>query len=60
MGWTLTSRSLYDFFNFFIMINLVTEIIAGIIIDTFAILREEMDGKTEDMENFCFICGLDR
>ena len=42
------------------MINLITEIIAGIIIDTFAVLREEMDAKKEDMENFCFICGLDR
>lgn len=42
------------------MINLITEIIAGIIIDTFAVLREEMDAKKEDMENLCFICGLDR
>jgi len=32
----------------------------GIIIDTFAILRAEEEKKKRDMENYCFICGIDR
>ena len=34
--------------------------ILGIIIDTFAVLREEEEKKANDRENFCFICGYDR
>ena len=32
----------------------------GIIIDTFAVLREEDEKKKDEMENFCFICGIER
>lgn len=32
----------------------------GIIIDTFAGLREEKMAMTEDMKNKCFICGMER
>lgn len=32
----------------------------GIIIDTFAVIREESDKKKADMENSCFICGNTR
>ena len=50
---------------------MVTEIISGsnfiykltfvgIIIDTFAVLREEEEKKKNDFENYCFICGIDR
>lgn len=39
-----------------IMLNIVQ----GIIIDTFAILREDHDRNTADRENKCFICGMER
>lgn len=35
-------------------------IIFGIIIDTFAALRDEKNMKDNDENNKCFICGLDR
>lgn len=56
----LSWRWIYDFLNAFIILNLIIEIIAGIIIDTFAVLREEMERKNDDIENYCFICGINR
>jgi hypothetical protein len=44
----------------FLIINITRFFNKGIIIDTFAVLREEEEGKKDDMENHCFICGLDR
>ncbi len=38
------------------MINIV----AGIVIDKFGDLRETLDEFNEDLENYCFICGIDR
>jgi len=32
----------------------------GIIIDTFAELREHKTRKEEDMQNVCFICNIER
>jgi len=58
VGWTLSWRSIYDFLNCFIILNLIIEIIAGIIIDTFAVLRQEMEKMKDDIENYCFICGI--
>jgi len=60
VGWTMSWRSFYDFVNTFIILNLIIEIIAGIIIDTFAVLRQEMERKKDDIENYCFICGISR
>ena len=60
VNWTLTGRSLFDFLNTFIILNLIIEIIAGIIIDTFAVLRQEMEKKKDDVENYCFICGINK
>ena len=31
--------------------------ISGIVIDTFAKMREDSEERTEEMENTCFICG---
>lgn len=60
VGWTMSWRSVYDFVNVFVILNLIIEIIAGIIIDTFAVLRQEMERKKDDIENYCFICGINR
>lgn len=35
-------------------------IIFGVIIDTFADLRDQKQSRDIDMKNICFICGLDR
>lgn len=69
----LTFKTFYDFLFYFIIVILLMQIISGtnvklmsfifnlgIIIDTFAILRAEEEKKKRDMENYCFICGIDR
>ena len=43
-----------------IIILLFFNIIFGIIIDTFAGLRDEAAVMEDDMKNVCFICGVDR
>ena len=48
-----------DLFNIIIMI-IMMNIIQGIIIDTFAVLREESERNTADRETKCFICGKDK
>jgi hypothetical protein len=49
-----------DLSFFLIIIALFFQIIFGIIIDTFAGLREEAGAMEEDMKNVCYICGTDR
>lgn len=39
---------------------LFTNIISGIMIDTFAELRDQRQKIEDDMRNFCFICGQER
>ena len=43
-----------------IVITILLNVIFGIIIDTFSELRSENLAKRHDMENTCFICGVDR
>jgi uncharacterized membrane protein YdcZ (DUF606 family) len=50
----------FDLFYILLMILFVTQIIAGLIIDTFAALRERDYKIQEDKIKICFICGLDR
>ena len=42
------------------MITILLNVIFGIIIDTFAELREKSSMQYEDMKNVCYICGLKR
>ena len=50
-------RILFDnVFNFIVLI-LVVELLAGIIIDTFATLREQSHDREDDSTSRCFICG---
>ena len=46
--------------GYLIIYNFFRKLSSGIIIDTFAILRAEEEKKKNDIENFCFICGIDR
>lgn len=41
------------------MLILLIEILGGLIIDTFAELRQESKERENDMNNVCFICGLE-
>lgn len=53
-------RLMYDnTYNIIIMI-IMLNIVQGIIIDTFAVLREAHERNTMDRENKCYICGIER
>ncbi|CAD8120276.1 unnamed protein product [Paramecium sonneborni] len=55
-----SQRVLYDV-TFFILINIIwLNIIFGIIIDTFAELRDQKNQKDFDSQNICYMCGLSR
>lgn len=49
-----------DFLYILIVILFITQIIGGLIIDTFAALREKYARIEEDKNKVCFICGQDR
>lgn len=53
-------KFVFSFSFFVIMIIILLNVIFGIIIDTFAQMREEDKFTRENMENQCFICGIDR
>ena len=56
----IASRFFFDdLFNIIIMI-IMMNIIQGIIIDTFAVLRAETEKNTNDRETKCFICGKEK
>jgi len=47
--------------GFFIIVKIIImNILFGIIIDTFAQLRDQKKFRDEDMANVCFICSFDR
>ncbi|KAJ9456868.1 Inositol 1 [Diplonema papillatum] len=50
---------LSDFLFFVIVIVILLNIISGVIIDTFARLREERDVIEDDIKSRCFICGIE-
>ncbi|CUI11444.1 inositol 1,4,5-trisphosphate/ryanodine receptor, putative, partial [Bodo saltans] len=52
-------RTLYDFLFWAIMIVIFLNILFGIIIDTFAELRDDKSKKEEDMRTKCLVCGID-
>ena len=48
-------------FLYVLFINLIiTAIISGIIIDTFADMRAQQEAIKEDNDNKCFICNIER
>ena len=47
--------------SFHIVVNVIMlNILAGIVIDTFALLRNEKNEVQDDKKGKCFICNLDR
>ena len=53
-------RMIADFSFFAIVTNVLLNIIFGIIIDTFAELRQQRNEKLKDLKENCFICGNNR
>ena len=53
-------RFFFDVSFFLLVITILLNVIFGIIIDTFAELREKSSMQLDDMKNVCYICGLNR
>ena len=54
------TRIVFDLLFFIIVAIILLNIVFGIIIDTFAELRDERREKSRLLHNLCFICGIDR
>ena len=54
------SRMLFDLLFFLIIIIILLNIIFGIIIDTFAELRDQRTHVLDDIHTICYVCGADR
>jgi hypothetical protein len=50
----------FDILFFIVIITIILNVVFGIIIDSFAQLRENDNFRDQDIKNNCFICNLDR
>jgi len=57
---TAVLRWFVDILFFIAVIVMLLNIIFGIVIDTFAEQRDQQNQINDNMENVCFICGIDR
>ena len=48
----------FDNLYFIVIMVIMINILAGIIIDTFGTLRQELDNYIDDLKNVCYICGF--
>ena len=53
-------RIIFDLSFFIIVVVIVLHIIFGIIVDTFAELRDARKQIVDDIKNICFICGKEK
>lgn len=53
-------RFFFDIAFFLLITTIILNVIFGIIIDSFAQLREDAAFTAEDIKNTCFMCGMDR
>ncbi|CAH8561358.1 unnamed protein product [Heterobilharzia americana] len=53
-------RTIYDLSFFVIVIVIILNLIFGVIVDTFAALRQEKQNSEELNKNHCSVCGLHR
>ena len=58
--WPFYMRFFYDSILAIILVNVLLNIVTGIIIDEFASLKDAMNDRLEDTRNVCYMCGLDR
>lgn len=54
------SRFLVEISFTIILVWLVFQIVPGLIVDTFSTLRKNLEEFMDDMNNVCFICGMER
>lgn len=57
--WHFIARYLYDYILFAVINVIMVNIFNGIIIDTYAEIREEAKTIEEEMWNFCPICSIE-
>ncbi|CAE8725672.1 unnamed protein product [Polarella glacialis] len=50
----------FDYLYNLVVILILAAIISGIIIDTFANMRADLQAKNDDQQNNCFMCGINR
>lgn len=53
-------RFVFDNLENIILVIIMINIVAGIIIDTFGLLREEDERSKKDIHEKCFICGISK
>lgn len=53
-------RTIYDVLYRIVIPIVMLSLVKGIIVDTFSNLREQEQKTLEDMENKCYICGIER
>ena len=53
-------RSAYDLSFFLLIVTILLNIIFGIIIDTFAQLRDENASRLRNEKTLCFICNIEK
>ncbi|TPP62192.1 ITPR1 [Fasciola gigantica] len=53
-------RAIYDLSFFVIVIIIILNVVFGVIVDTFAALRQEKQDREELARNNCCVCGLQR
>lgn len=51
-------RIIFDITFFFFIIVILLAIIQGLIIDAFGELRDQLESVKENLESYCFICGI--
>ncbi|OON22954.1 RIH domain protein [Opisthorchis viverrini] len=54
------TRTIYDLSFFVIVIIIILNVVFGVIVDTFAALRQEKQDREELARNNCCVCGLQR
>lgn len=56
----LIIKFFFDMSFFLIITTIILNVVFGIIIDSFAQLREQSAFVSDDIKNLCFMCNLDR
>lgn len=56
----LATRYIIDSLYFVLVLIILTNVIFGIVIDTFGDLREKKEARLDDTVNKCFICGIEK
>lgn len=56
----LYSRFFFDNIFNLLVIQILLNIVSGIIIDEFGELKDKLQDRKEDMNSQCFICGIER